>query len=364
MNEFEVIVIGAGPSGGYAALAAASRGCRVALFEEHGAIGWPRHDPGWLMESDFARSLVGSLSAVIPPTKVKEYRVLDPEAGSPIEVMSRAGYMVRRDLMEKEIAALAVKAGAHLYLRAKVTGFIRREGKVVGIETNSEVIPSATAEIFICADGIRSAATGLAASEGLCEKKEQRPGMSYLLANAGVSAGVVEHFVSPDPDLDYKAFWPHHQGVCYIGMSSPSAFQKLKAREDNEVSRKIRNAYPLEENGYSARVFKGKGNKYWPGIVRDNLLFIGDASGGAGNVHGMIQGQFAGTVAANATREHDTGEKRLAEYESLVTMTLAKAPFAYHTARADFGSFSNWFRAVEEATRGITAQLSSKGRTD
>ncbi len=355
MNDFEVIVIGAGPAGGYAALAAAARGCKVALFEEHGAIGWPRHDPGWLMESDFARSVVGSLGAVVPWTKIKEYRVCDPEAGSRLEVIDRAGYLVRRDLMEKEVAALAVNAGAHLYLRTKVTGFTRREGRVVGVETNSEVIPSATAEIFICADGIRSAATGLAAREGLCAKTEMRPGMSFLLANAGVSPGVVEHFVSSDPQLDYRTFWPHRRGICYLGVSSLAAYQKLKEREDNEVSRKIKNAYSLEENGYAARVSRQRGNKYLPGIVRDNLMFIGDASGGSGNLHGMIQGQFAGKVAANAIKERDPGEKRLAEYDDLVSRTLAKAPFAYHTAREDFGSFSNWFRAFEESTRGLTA---------
>ena len=50
MSGFDVIVIGGGLAGCYAALAAAAKGCTVALFEEDGAIGWPRHDPGWLME--------------------------------------------------------------------------------------------------------------------------------------------------------------------------------------------------------------------------------------------------------------------------------------------------------------------------
>ena len=61
MSDFDVIVIGGGPAGCYAALTAATKGCRVALFEEHGAIGWPRHDPGWLMESEFAESVISAV---------------------------------------------------------------------------------------------------------------------------------------------------------------------------------------------------------------------------------------------------------------------------------------------------------------
>jgi len=69
----------------------------------------------------------------------------------------------------------------------------------------------------------------------------------------------------------------------------------------------------------------------------------------------MIQGQMAGKVAASALRDRDAGKGRLSEYHELVRSTLAKAPFFYFSARKDFGSFENWFREVEEATKGLTA---------
>jgi hypothetical protein len=69
----------------------------------------------------------------------------------------------------------------------------------------------------------------------------------------------------------------------------------------------------------------------------------------------MIQGHFAGTVAASAIKDKDIHEKRLSEYQDLVLNTLGKAPFCYFSAREDFGSFNNWFREVEEATKGIKA---------
>ena len=354
MSDFDVIVIGGGPAGCYAALTAATKGCRVAIFEEHGAIGWPRHDPGWLMKSEFTESVMSAVGKVVTSTGLKEFKVCNAESGDLIEKSTRGGYLVRRDLLEKEIAALAIKAGASLYLKTRVIDLMRKEGKVEGVETSSGIIPRAKGEIVICADGIRSAGNGFAAREGLCETKEVRAGISYLLANADVSAGITELFLSSDPLLNYRCFFAHRKGVSFLGTPSSAAFYELQEREDNIVSRKIKNAYALEVSGY-ARASSGKYGEYFENMVKDNVIFVGDASGGAGNIHGMIQGHFAGTVAASAIKDNDISEERLSEYQDLVLNTLGKAPFFYFSAREDFGSFDDWFREFEQATKGIKA---------
>jgi len=354
MSDFDVIVIGGGPAGCYAALAAAKKGCRVAMFEEHGAIGRPRHDPGWLMKSDFAESIISALGKAVICNKVQEFRVCHAESGDQIEKSTMGGYLVRRDLLEKEIAALAIQAGASLFLKTKVTKLVRQDGKVAAIETNSDVIPKARGEIFICADGIRSSRGGFALSEGLCEGGEIRSGISYLLANADVSAGVIEHFLSSDPLLNYRCFWTHHKSASFFYVQSSTAFHELKERGDNVISRKLKDAYPVEVSGY-ARASSGKYAKYFENMVRDNVIFVGDASGGAGNIHGMIQGHFAGAVAASAIKEKDISSGRLFEYQDLVQNTVGKTPFFWLSAREDFGSFDEWFREFEASTKGIKA---------
>ena len=356
MIHFDVIVIGGGPAGCYAALTAATKGCNVAIFEEHGIIGWPRHDPGWLMESEFAKSIIGMIGKAVNWTKVKEFRVCNSESGDFMEKSTLGGYLVRRDILEKEIAALAVQAGASLYLKTKVVNLIRTEGTVEGIETSSDIIPRANGKIFICADGIRSSSSGFAVKEGLCERKEVRPGISYLLANADVSAGIIEQFLSSDPLLNYRCFWTHRKNICYFSLPVSTVLHELREQQGNVVSRKIKNAYALEISGY-ATASSRKYGQYFENIVKDNIMFVGDASGGAGNIHGMIQGQFAGTVAASAIKGNDISEERLSEYQYLVLNTLGKAPFFYYSAREDFGSFNNWFREFEESTKGISATI-------
>ena len=354
MDEFDVIVIGGGPAGCYAALTAAAKGCRVAVFEEHAAIGWPRHDPGWLMYCDFSKSLIESVGKSVPTSAIDEYRVCSAESGELIEKSPLAGYIVRRDVLDKELAVSAVKAGARLYMQTKVVELTRKEGRVQSVKTNSDTLPEAGARVVICADGIRSAGRGFPASEGLCEKGEVRSGISFLLANADVSPGKIEHFLSGDPLLNYKAFWTQDNRTCAMTFPSAAALKSVQARTDNMVSRKLKNAYPVEVVGFG-RVSAGKYGQYYKTIVKDNILFVGDASGGSGNIHGMIQGQMAGTVAAAALKENDTGEKRLSEYQERVEATLVKAPFCFFSAREDFGSFGDWFKAFDEATRGLKA---------
>ena len=354
MSEFDVIVIGGGPAGCYAALTAAVNGVRVAVFEEHRAIGWPRHDPGWLMESQFAESISGVMGKAISCIKVKEYRVSDPESGELIEKSKLGGYLTRRDLLEKEIAALAIRAGAKLYLKTKVVKLIKKQGKVEGIETNSDIIPRVGGEIFICADGIRSAGNGFAVKEGLVERGEVKAGVRYILANAEVSAGVNEHFISSNPLFNFRTFFTHGENASFFSVPSFKAFQELKERDDNVISGKIKNAFPLEISGF-ATATSGKYGDYFNNIIQGNLLFIGDASGGSGNVHGMIQGKFAGAVAASAIKEKDISKERLSEYQDAVFKTLRKVPFCWFSAREDFGSYNNWFHQFRETTKGIKA---------
>jgi len=354
MTDFDVIVIGAGPAGCYAALTVATKGYRVAIFEEHAAIGWPRHDPGWLMDCEFTESIISALGNAVPWNRLREYRVCHAESGDLIENSKRGGYIVRRDILDKAVASLAVRAGAGLYLKTKVVKLIRTAGQVTGVETNSDSIPRATAPIIICADGIRSAGKGFPVSEGLCEKGIVRSGISYVFANTGVSTDNVEIFLSPDPMLNYKAFWPHQHDTFILSFSTAAEYRKVKARTDNMVSRRIQTASPVELVGYG-RATSRKYGQYYEKMILDNILFVGDASGGAGNIHGMIQGQFAGTVAVSALKDKDISEERLSEYQNLVLNTLGKAPFFYKSAREDFGSFDNWFRTFKASTKGIEA---------
>ena len=58
IEGFDIIVIGAGPAGCYAAKTIAECGLRTLILEEHGTIGLPRHCSGWLIGAKFTDEIV------------------------------------------------------------------------------------------------------------------------------------------------------------------------------------------------------------------------------------------------------------------------------------------------------------------
>ena len=117
MIKWDIVVIGAGPAGCFAAKTAAENGCRVLLLEEHRAIGQPRHCPGWLLGTEFTEKIVRSLKDRIPFQKVHAFHFYNAESGKLIlEIPDTGwgGYLVNRQLFDREIALSALKAGAEL----------------------------------------------------------------------------------------------------------------------------------------------------------------------------------------------------------------------------------------------------------
>jgi hypothetical protein len=72
-----------------------------------------------------AESLITAFDGIVPWTRVKEYRVCDAKSGEVTEKIDHAGFLVRRQFLEKELAARAVRAGVHLFLRARVVKLLK-----------------------------------------------------------------------------------------------------------------------------------------------------------------------------------------------------------------------------------------------
>lgn len=51
MEEYDVVVVGGGPCGSSAAKAAAEKGMKTIMLEEHPEIGIPEHCPGILAKT-------------------------------------------------------------------------------------------------------------------------------------------------------------------------------------------------------------------------------------------------------------------------------------------------------------------------
>jgi len=347
MVKWDIVVIGAGPAGSFAAKTAAENGCRVLLLEEHRAIGQPRHCPGWLLGMEFTEKIVGSLRGRIPFQKVHAFHFYDAESGRlMLEVPDTGwgGYLVNRQHFDREIALLALQAGAQISIQTRAEELIREEGRVIGVRTSSKRMPEIMAEVVICADGIRSLRDGFARRELAVKEEKYGAGVSFELHGVKeVTPGVIECYESPDENLSSRTLWPLAEDACILSLPNVELLWNLKKRDDNLFSRKIKDAQPVQANGYLMRYDVGH---FCEKVVDRGVVFVGDASGNSGIMHGMISGYYGAMTAVEAIREKNPDS--LMEYDRILKGSdIYRYPYYWRTMRKEYRSFAEMLEKMK-----------------
>lgn len=341
LEGFDIIVIGGGPAGCYAAKTVAERGLRTLIVEEHGAIGLPRHCNGWLIGAKFTYEIYDIIKDRITFHEAKGFLRRDVKSGDIIEeVPNIGGFLVYRHIFDKEIAKLAVEAGSELMLNTRAVDLIKEDGRVVGVKTNR--IPEIKAKVVVCADGILSINKGLARKELIKEVNEEHSfysGIQLELANvSNVNPGWIEKFESSDPTfVGWKTLWQYSENTSSITFPTFKDFEAIKLRDDNILSKKLKNAFAVQKNGYMMRQHMGK---FLEKVVDAGIIYVGDASGNSGTIHGMISGYYAGKIAARAVKEQNMD--LLFEYSDVLKKSdIYKTPYYWHYVDDFYGSYKN-----------------------
>lgn len=342
----DVLIVGAGPAGLWAAQKIGNAGLDVIILEEHLAIGLQKHCSGWILGCEFSREIFHELTDVIPHQPVSRMIVYDPLSHNIVEDIEDSGwggYLVRRELLDRELARRAIVSGAKLYLHTKATSFIREDDRVVGVKTSSSSLPSIHAKIIICADGLQSATMrGFArGSIGTPEETETYPGVQMELAGVkDVSPGQIEMYEGDDPSLHGRSLWPHGQGITLASFSSFATYIHIRSRKDNLFSHKIASSYPIYISSFQNRKNMGF---YYSRFAQDGVVYIGEASGGSGIVHGMISGHYAAKAAIASLQEGMIYPQWIKDFEHMMQQSdIVKVPFCYRHIRVHYGTYRTW----------------------
>ena len=356
MTDTDIIVVGAGPAGSCAAIAAAKAGKRVVLIERgpfpgsknmYGGVIYPRIldelIPDWFEHAPIQRWVVRRSTMLLSDTGALN---IDYRSNAWGQAPYNGATAYRPDF-DNWLAQQAVAAGAELICSTTVTGLLRdAQGRINGITTDRPD-GDLTASVVIACDGVNSF---IAKDAGLYASVDAS---NYTL-------GVKETLSLPKSVIDERFGVRDNQGVDIeilggtsgvngggfiytnldtIALGVVLKLPKLSAQKKRpeEIIAELKRhpaIAPLIEGAevieYSAHVIPEAGLDMMPKMVADGLLVAGDAAALClaagiwleGVNFAMASGMYAGQSAAQALTAGNTSASGLQSYTKKLNETF------------------------------------------
>ena len=316
-DDWDVLVVGAGPAGSCAATAAAAADARTLLIDAKVRIGEQPHCGEFVPRQLFIECGLDRVS-IIQTVEDMETLVVDlnsPPGGllCPGSVQRSPGFLIDRVRFDRQLAREAATAGAVVLSGARLKGW-KDDGWTIGIDGQEIQIQ---ARFVVAADG---AVSTVASVLGLDQ--------SDFLRGVQVEAPLVRPlnktmvFLSRDLKGGYGWLFPKGK-VANVGLgvaSEPdlSPRKLLEQLVQTLVSQGLIKPGRLSQ---TAGLIPVSGMR--PTLVLDNVIFCGDAAGlthpitGAGIPQAVLSGDLAGEAIAATL---NTGDRaHLKAYEDEVT---------------------------------------------
>lgn len=305
----DLLVIGAGPAGAAAGIAAARAGARVCVVDR--AV-FPRPKPCGDALSNVAAAVIGELGAGerlerAPRAVVRGAVALFPD-GSRLERSYGAepGYIVPRTTLDDLLRRELERAGAEMVEGVKVRRLIREAGRFRGAEGDRFV---RRARVVIAADGSGSLAWH---ALGLAPPRQTHQGLAVTAYASGVRHDVdaewSAHYFERFLPTGYGWVFPPVGGLSNVGVYLRSDRYHARSASLRELFQRFVDAHPAR---FSAMKLEGP-LRTWalplagmrPPPAAPGLLTAGDAArlidplSGEGIWHALASGRIAGELAA------------------------------------------------------------------
>jgi len=318
MEDYDVIVVGAGPAGSAAAKAAAEKGAKTLLLEEHTKIGIPQHCSGLLYgtKSGVGAEVLATMDKRVILSEVKKRTVFSPKGKVfDIPLDGKDIWLLDRSLFDLQMAGQASDAGAEIRLNTKASGLLWDGESIAGVKTKAKSTPEIRSKVVIAADGLKSLLGGVPTWAGIVSpSKKIMSGMTWWLANVkDVEPGVLELHVGKHGGLKGWIWLERCDSfTCLADFDNYEYFEACK-RGDSLLSRKMKDAWPVRVSGWAQTLF----GKPLPSKVKSGLILAGAAARYYPFITCLVSGRYAGQTAADAIHAGDVSEKSLSPYNTL-----------------------------------------------
>jgi digeranylgeranylglycerophospholipid reductase len=319
----DVIVVGGGPVGSFAALNLAKRGAEVTVFEEHKKIGSPSHCAGHLSIRSLKKLGLYPLPRKIVENTYSKANFYAPSGlNFPVTLANPVTCSVNREAFDNYLAEKAKQAGAHYHLNSRVSSLMIENHTVKGVVVRQgDEIESVVAKIVVDAEGISSRLlrqTGLA---GLSRERLVYAVEAEVENVKDVELDTVEVFTGKAyaPGF-YGWLMPKLDGTAKVGLATktgnPQEFLARLMRKHPVASKQLAKAkikniafHPITLGGPIAKAYS------------NGFIAVGDTASqvkpttGGGVIFGLTCAVIAAEAADEALRKNDVSAVFLQVYQ-------------------------------------------------
>ena len=292
MKEVDILVIGAGPIGGYFSKKMAELGCKVLMIEEHLEIGKPFQCAGLVNPSSMEKvGLYDTVLSEIDGAVMHSPFGTTIEIGKPNQIRT---YAVCRKKFDQAIVQQAMDKGAELWLNSKPTDTTNLEDSIVTELLVDGKIIEVKSKLLVGADGAHS---WVRRQHRMGYPKEFMVGYQVEVTGFKTKNRMLEMFTGEDIAPGFFAWAIPNGDTHRIGMWSRAEDLEGRSCEEllNNLMTKSRWAYKFEDCKEIGRFCGPIPAGVVPRPVQDRVLLIGDAAGlakpttGGGIGPGMAQ---------------------------------------------------------------------------
>jgi len=349
LQQFDAIVVGAGPAGSSAALAMARAGLQVALVERGEYAGAKNVSGAALYAPNLLADLLPDYWEEAPVERYLTRRVitfLGQESAVSLDFRTNHfnrppynGFTILRPKFDRWLASKAEEAGALLITSTVVDDLLYKGKQVIGVRCRRED-GDLYAPIVIAADGANSFLAKKAGLQREFRADEMTLGVKEVLRldahtieerfNLNGDEGMTNEYVGyASGDVKGGGFLYTNRDTLSIGVVvqiESLAQKKVRAydlldqfKQHPAVAPLVRDSVTLE---YSAHMIPEGGWAMLPALSRAGLMVVGDAAGFVFAIglfqEGMNFAIASGLAAAATTQlahaEHDFSAQSLARY--------------------------------------------------